>query len=345
MILQFKTYLTALLLFFAFFGKGEAGLFRQPFEKPLVTEVLSYGMTVHNMNHSVAFYSDVLMFKKVADFTVSGSHIDTLFGLSNVKVRIVRMRLGEEYLQLMEFLSEKGRAIPHHTASNDRMFQHIAIVVSNMEQAYLALLKKGISHISSMPQQLPYSNPDIGGIEAFYFKDPDNHPLELIHFPPDKGNPKWQKPMNRLFLGIDHTAITVDNTRKSLNFYHTLLGLKVTEKHFNEGLEQERLTNVKGAKVQITSLRAEYGPGIELIQYLYPTSGHDMPLDTKPNDIWHWQIQLNTPTMNKTYEEIMQANMRFLSRGAVHLKNPQFAFREAFIVLDPDGHGVLIVNP
>ena len=54
------------------------------------------------------------------------------------------------------------------------------------------------------------------GIKAFYFKDPDEHPVEILEFPEDKGAAKWHKPDGRLFLGIDHTAIAVANTETSL---------------------------------------------------------------------------------------------------------------------------------
>lgn len=343
MALQFKKCLILLLLLIS--TKSYGGLFRQPFENPLVSEVVSFGLTVHNMERSVAFYTDVLTFKVVADFTLSGASIDALFNLSNVKLRVVHLRLGDESLELMEFLSPKGRTIPQDMGSDDRMFQHIAIVVSSMKEAYMALLKHGLTSISSSPQRLPFANQDTAGVEVFYFKDPDGHPLQLIHFPPGKGSPKWQMPMSRLFLGIDHTAIVVANTQKSLQFYHTLLGLKPGSKNFYEGFEYERLTSVDGAKVQVTPLEAAYGPGIELIDYLYPTTGRDMPSSTKPNDLWHWQIQLKTPTFNKTYQEIMQARVRLLSRGAIQIQNQNLAFRNAFIALDPDGHSLLITTP
>src|SRR5262249_57597761 len=74
---------------------------------------------------------------------------------------------------------------------------------------------------------LPDWNPNAGGIRAFYFKDPDGHPLEVLWFPPDKGNPRWHRPSDRLFLGIDHTAIVVGSTEASLACYRDTLGLRV----------------------------------------------------------------------------------------------------------------------
>src|SRR5438094_518151 len=80
---------------------------------------------------------------------------------------------------------------------------------------------------STGPQLLPRTIPGAAGIRAFYFRDPDGHPLEVLQFPRDKGDPKWHAPSDRLFLGIDHTAIVVSDTRTSLAFYRDLLGFRV----------------------------------------------------------------------------------------------------------------------
>ena len=61
-------------------------------------------------------------------------------------------------------------------------------------------------------------NKDAAGIKAFYFKDPDEHPIEILQFPDGKGDLKWHRGGDRLFLGIDHRAIMVADTDASLKF-------------------------------------------------------------------------------------------------------------------------------
>ena len=58
--------------------------------------------------------------------------------------------------------------------------------------------------------------PAAAGIKAFYFTDPENHPLELIYFPENKGADKWHRSQG-LFKGIDHTAIGISNTDLAKN--------------------------------------------------------------------------------------------------------------------------------
>src|SRR5262249_10481450 len=83
------------------------------------------------------------------------------------------MRLGDERIEVMEFLTPRGRPIPTDSRSQDRWFQHVAIIVSDMDRAYARRQAVGVVHVSPSPQRLPDWNPNAGGIRAFYFKDPD----------------------------------------------------------------------------------------------------------------------------------------------------------------------------
>src|SRR5262249_18646839 len=170
----------------------------------------------------------------------------------------------EECIRLTEYLAPKGRPIPTEARSNDRSFQHIAIIVSDMDKAYAWLRQNRVEHASSGPQRLPDWNKNAAGIRAFYFRDPDGHPLEILQFPLDKAAAKWHQSWDKLFLGTDHPAIVVGDTSESLSFYRDLLGMRVAGESENYGTEQEHLNNVFGARLRITSLRASAGPGVEL---------------------------------------------------------------------------------
>jgi hypothetical protein len=62
----------------------------------------------------------------------------------------------------------------------------------------------------------------------------------------------------------------------------------------NFGFEQEHLNNVFGAHLLITGLRAPHGPGVEFLEYLAPSGGRPAPTDTRANDLWFWQINLQS---------------------------------------------------
>jgi len=309
--------------------------------KPLVQAVDGVAITVGDMERAVAFYADVLSFDRVSDVEVAGEPYERLQGLFGLRMRIVRMRLGREYVDLIEYLTPRGRPIPLDSRSNDRWFQHIAIIVSDMDRAYLWLRRHRIEHASPEPQRLPDWTKNAAGIRAFYFKDPDGHPLEILQFPPDKGDPRWHAPGASIFLGIDHTAIVVGDTETSLRFYRDALGLRVAGRGENYGIEQERLNNVSGARLRITTLRAPAGPGVELLEYLTPRDGRSLPGDARANDLTHWQTRLAVDDAEAARVALL-GRFVFLSPSVVALPQEKQGFRQAFVGRDPDGHALLV---
>jgi len=307
-----------------------------------VSAVDSIAVTVSDLDRAVDFYSKVLTFEKVADREVSGDAYEHLFGVFGLRVRSVRMRLGDEYLELQQFLAPRGRPVPLDSRSNDRWFQHIAIIVSDMTAAYARLRSFNVEHASSGPQRLPDWNPNAGGIEAFYFRDPDGHNLEVLQFPADKGAAKWHARDGRLFLGIDHTAIVVADTGASLHFYRDALGMRVAGRSDNYGTEQEHLNNVFAAHLRITALRAAHGPGIEFLEYLAPRTGRPLPPDTQPDDLWYWQVNLCSGAPSALETTLRDAHAPLLSASAIKLGDAQLGWRTGLITRDPDGHASLI---
>jgi len=275
------------------------------------------GVTVSDMDRAVAFYTKVLTFRKVSDREFHDPGADALLGLFGARMRVVDLRLGDETLELTEFRNIAGRPIPSDSQSNDIWFQHIAIVVRDMDAAAKRLDKFRVRPTSVAPQRLPDWNPNAGGIRAFYFRDPDNHNLEVIFFPPGKGDPRWQHKQHGLFLGIDHTAIVVSDTERSLRFYRDRLGLHVAGVSHNWGIEQEYLNQVRGARLRITSLRGSAGPGIEFLEYERPGTGRPIPRDETPADIAHWQPVLRSSEW----------------------------LDPSHLVRDPDGHALLLSRP
>src|SRR4051794_35193551 len=124
-------------------------------DKPLATAVDSVGITVSDLDSSVDFYSKVLTFEKVSETEAEGPEYEHLQGVFGLHTRTARMRLGGEYIELTEYLAPRGRPLALAERANDRAFQHIAIITSDMEQAYRRLRSFHVQHASSSPQRLP----------------------------------------------------------------------------------------------------------------------------------------------------------------------------------------------
>ena len=312
---------------------------QEPGPRIPVSAVETVGLAVSDVDRAVDFYSRVLTFEVVSDGEVAGPAHERLTGLPGLRARAVRMRLGEEQIELVEYLAPRGRPVPADSRSNDRWFQHIAIVVSDMDQAHQWLRAHRVRPISPGPQRLPDWNAAAGGIRAFYFQDPDGHPLELIQFPADKGDPRWQRDGDRVFRGIDHTAIVVESTERSLRFYRDVLGLAVAGGSENWGPEQERLNDVAGARLRITALRAGRGPGVELLEYLAPRTGRPAAGDGRVNDLVAWRTVLATPDAGGADRAAAAGLARLISPGRIALDGPGSP-RAGALLRDPDGHAL-----
>jgi catechol 2,3-dioxygenase-like lactoylglutathione lyase family enzyme len=213
-----------------------------------------------------------------------------------------------------------------------------------MDKAYALLRKNKVEHASTGPQRLPDWNKNAGGIKAFYFRDPDKHWLEILQFPEGKGDKKWQQ-KDKLFLGIDHTAIVVSDTDASLKFYRDVLGLSIAGASENYGTEQEHLNNVFGARLRITSLRARSGgPGIEFLEYLAPRDGRSAPADARASDLFHWQTTLIVSTVDVLASRLLAERFRFVSPGVVAMNDNSLGFTKGLLTRDPDGHVMALIE-
>jgi catechol 2,3-dioxygenase-like lactoylglutathione lyase family enzyme len=210
---------------------------------------------------------------------------------------------------MLEF-ERPGRPYPAHLSPFDNEFQHFAIVVSDMAAAFDRLrATTGWTAISTAgPQRLPDAS---GAVTAFKFRDPDGHPLEFLAFPAGRVPPAWRSAADQaLFLGIDHSAVSVADAARSIAFYQRL-GLRVTATSFNHGIEQQLLDGVDDPQVDVIGLApAEPTPHVELLCYRNVARRHS---DIQPNDLF--------------------ASRLIFERDASGL-----ASLEAEVLVDPDGH-------
>lgn len=189
----------------------------------------------------------------------------------------ILLTVGHESIELVE---SAGVGLAQAAAkANETTFQHFAIVVSDMDAAFRRLNRaKGWQAISRVgPQRLPASS---GGVTAFKFRDPEGHPLELLAFDPGATPDPWKgRAQDGLFLGIDHTAITVADTAASLAFY-SRLGFRQFGGSLNQGLEQDRLDALDQTRVEVTALALpRQTPHLELLCYHHPLAKYAQVAD------------------------------------------------------------------
>jgi len=297
-----------------------------------VLALRTIGLTVSDLDRTERFYRDTLDFRTVARRHLEKSSLNALLGLPAGPVELLTMQLGNQQVEFTQF-ARPGRPYPADSQSADLWFQHFAIVVSDMDAAYARVRAAGVQPISTNgPETLPERN---GGVRAFKFRDPDGHPLELLWFPPGQGRSFWHG-RTGLFLGIDHSAIAISSTEKSLAFYQGLLGLHVAYAGTNEGGTQERLDGATGAVVRITGLQAAapQGPGIEFLDYVRPATGRPAA-GIRADDAAHAHLALAVDGLR----EILAApEVQRFSSTALQLNDNLCSAS----IVDPDGHVLVL---
>ena len=306
-----------------------------------------------------AFFCCQLGFRRL-DAIDPGPDYAALVGLPGAQLKLVRLALGQEHLELLEVRElapgqRPGRPFPSDARSNDLWFQHICIVVRDLNQAS-AGVREGIASgtiapISSAPQRLPDWNTAAAGIEAFKFHTPEGHSLELLAFPTGKGDARWhEKSEPGVFLGIDHSAIGISDSNRSCRFYDELLGLRLGGDGVNHGPEQDGLDGLAGTQVRITGHRCPSGAGIECLDYRSPSGGRPMPSDLKAQDRAHGQIRLlvgdHAEQLEELAAQVESYGGQVLSPGVITLPAAaasQLGFRAGLQIADPDGHRLQLV--
>ena len=305
-----------------------------------VVRLLRISRPVLDLDRTELFYRNGLGFAPVASTTYDDPVFGRLLGLDGVHARSLRMRLG---LQEVEFVAyhPTGEPYPTESTSADLWFQHIAIVVSDISSAHARVGQQaGFSPIShDGPQRLP---PASGSVTAFKFRDPDGHPLELIHFPPGSGAEIWHDPAKRaLSLGIDHSAISVSDTSVSKAFYTQLLGMIESGHSLNKGPAQARLDGLDDPVVDVTALApiGQATPHLELLGYHMPARDRSRTSSSRTNDIASTQVVLEVDDIRSLARRLTAAGTVFVSPELLRLSDG----REAAPIRDPDGHRLMLV--
>lgn len=201
----------------------------------------------------------------------------------------------------------------------DVLFQHVAIVASEMRAAFERVQKFAPVAIScGGPQRLPAAS---GAALAFKFRDPDGHPVELIEFPAGQGAACWRAQSQRAAgptLGIDHAAISVSDADRSIAFYEHL-GFTLHARQINRGIEQAQLDGMAGAAVEVEVVALVPPkmptPHLELLAYHRPAPTRGRSDVHAAADQLLWQVNPPRVSASRIAEQHHKRN-----------------------IMDPDGH-------
>ncbi|MGE0682634.1 MAG: VOC family protein [Candidatus Binatia bacterium] len=139
-----------------------------------MAELYHVGLTVKNLERSVAFYRDVVGMKEETEqmLNVSSKEFDTLTNNPGAKLKVAHLTLGSFMLQLIEYVDKGGVTLDLH--HNNVGSPHLCIYVPNVEGKYKEVQqRRDVTITSGLVQIMPT-------MRSFYTEDPDGVPVEFL---------------------------------------------------------------------------------------------------------------------------------------------------------------------
>jgi catechol 2,3-dioxygenase-like lactoylglutathione lyase family enzyme len=142
-------------------------------------------------------------------------------------------------------------------------------------------------------------------------------------------------------VGLDHIALTVSDTQRSLDFYCGLLGLQKVEQHQLAGEDIDKANGIKAGRAQSTRLAAPATPTIliDLLEYF------ELPKDSAVAQIGHvgaTHFCLSVSDLDSFCDELRGKGVEFISEP-VNFKLEHGSVTVVFL-RDPDGNFVELVE-
>ncbi|QLG49992.1 VOC family protein [Natrinema halophilum] len=134
-----------------------------------------YGITVSDLDRSIAFYRDVLGMTVADRFSMDPDRFGDLLGVDDGQAEVAFLDGFGFRLELEEHAKPNGN-VNERTTPSDVGYPHLCLEVDNIEDAYRSL--RDDADFVSPPGQASES-----GAKICYFRDPDGNLIELIESP------------------------------------------------------------------------------------------------------------------------------------------------------------------
>lgn len=147
----------------------------------MIGRIYHVGLTVSDLDRSIAFYRDVLGLTYQGEMVMTGPATDALFQRKDCKVRVAYLN-GSEHVEappveLIQFVGDAAEkeAPGLFTPS----ISELCFYTDAIDAVYERLLSKGVDCLSP-PVAFDFTDQGFGKSKAFYFKDPDGIILEMM---------------------------------------------------------------------------------------------------------------------------------------------------------------------
>lgn len=143
--------------------------------------IIHVGLTVTDLERSVAFYRDILGLTYLGEMEMEGLETERLFQQKDCKARVAYLNGSPELaappVELIQFVGQE----PERQAGNlfRTSISELCFAVEDIDREYLRLKDLGVEFLSE-PQTFDSTEYGFGKSRAVYLRDPDGIVLELL---------------------------------------------------------------------------------------------------------------------------------------------------------------------
>jgi catechol 2,3-dioxygenase-like lactoylglutathione lyase family enzyme len=147
-----------------------------------VSRIHHVGITVSDMERSLAFYRDLLGLRVLADTRLTRPEIATLLGTDEIDLRVVDLDTKDgRILELLQYSAPRGRHVDY--TSRDAGSGHVAFAVDDLDRIREGIDATGGSVISRDVVAAADTEGLFARARLLYVRDPDGMILELVELP------------------------------------------------------------------------------------------------------------------------------------------------------------------
>ncbi len=144
-------------------------------------KIYHVGLTVSDMDRSIAFYRDILGLQFQGEIFMDGPETEAMFQRKNCQARVAYLNgskeIGMPPVELIQFTDAKSREIPSDLFTTS--VSELCFYTEDIDAVYKVLQEHDVICLSA-PQSFDFTSSGFGKSKAFYFRDPDGIILEMM---------------------------------------------------------------------------------------------------------------------------------------------------------------------
>lgn len=147
----------------------------------MVGRIYHVGLTVSDLDRSIAFYRDILGLAFQGEILMTGKETDRMFRRPNCKVRVAYLNGSKADaappVELIQFVDTEAKQVPSDLMTTS--ISEVCFYTDDIDAVYNRFLEHQVECLSE-PQYFDFRADGFGESKAFYFRDPDGIILEMM---------------------------------------------------------------------------------------------------------------------------------------------------------------------